>query len=203
MAEITWELLEDQVARCRLCGLCRGITHKVPGQGDRSSPLMLIGEGPGQTEDEQGLAFVGAAGQLLTRMLASVEIDREKVYICNIVKCRPPYNRVPTEEEARACMLHLRMQTALLRPKVILLLGATAARYTLNPNIRITRERGIWTKRKGVWMMPTYHPSALLRDESKKRDAWEDLKSLRQKLTELSLFESVRLQPPAGPSGGK
>lgn len=203
MAEITWELLEDQVARCRLCGLCRGITHKVPGQGDRSSPLMLIGEGPGQTEDEQGLAFVGAAGQLLTRMLASVEIDREKVYICNIVKCRPPYNRVPTEEEARACMLHLRMQTALLRPKVILLLGATAARYTLNPNIRITRERGIWTERKGVWMMPTYHPSALLRDESKKRDAWEDLKSLRQKLTELSLFESVRLQPPAGPSGGK
>ena len=203
MAEITWELLEDQVARCRLCGLCRGITHKVPGQGDRSSPLMLIGEGPGQTEDEQGLAFVGAAGQLLTRMLASVEIDREKVYICNIVKCRPPYNRVPTEEEARACMLHLRMQTALLRPKVILLLGATAARYTLNPNIRITRERGIWTERKGVWMMPTYHPSALLRDESKKRDAWEDLKSLRQKLTELSLFESVRLQPPAGSSGGK
>lgn len=203
MAEITWELLEDQVARCSLCGLCRGITHKVPGQGDRSSPLMLIGEGPGQTEDEQGLAFVGAAGQLLTRMLASVEIDREKVYICNIVKCRPPYNRVPTEEEARACMLHLRMQTALLRPKVILLLGATAARYTLNPNIRITRERGIWTERKGVWMMPTYHPSALLRDESKKRDAWEDLKSLRQKLTELSLFESVRLQPPAGPSGGK
>ena len=203
MAEITWELLEDQVARCRLCGLCRGITHKVPGQGDRSSPLMLIGEGPGQTEDEQGLAFVGAAGQLLTRMLASVEIDREKVYICNIVKCRPPYNRVPTEEEARACMLHLRMQTALLRPKVILLLGATAARYTLNPNIRITRERGIWTERKGVWMMPTYHPSALLRDESKKRDAWEDLKSLRQKLTELSLFDSVRLQPPAGPSGGK
>lgn len=203
MAEITWELLEDQVARCRLCGLCRGITHKVPGQGDRTSPLMLIGEGPGQTEDEQGLAFVGAAGQLLTRMLASVEIDREKVYICNIVKCRPPFNRVPTEEEARACMLHLRMQTALLRPKVILLLGATAARYTLNPNIRITRERGIWTERKGVWMMPTYHPSALLRDESKKRDAWEDLKSLRQKLTELSLFESVRLQPPAGPSGGK
>ena len=203
MAEITWELLEDQVARCQLCGLCRGITHKVPGQGDRSSPLMLIGEGPGQTEDEQGLAFVGAAGQLLTRMLASVEIDREKVYICNIVKCRPPFNRVPTEEEARACMLHLRMQTALLRPKVILLLGATAARYTLNPNIRITRERGIWTERKGVWMMPTYHPSALLRDESKKRDAWEDLKSLRQKLTELSLFESVRLQPPAGPSGGK
>ena len=203
MAEITWELLEDQVARCSLCGLCRGITHKVPGQGDRSSPLMLIGEGPGQTEDEQGLAFVGAAGQLLTRMLASVEIDREKVYICNIVKCRPPYNRVPTEEEARACMLHLRMQPALLRPKVILLLGATAARYTLNPNIRITRERGIWTERKGVWMMPTYHPSALLRDESKKRDAWEDLKSLRQKLTELSLFDSVRLQPPAGPSGGK
>ena len=194
MADISWELLESQVERCGLCGLYRGITHKVPGQGSRVSPLMLIGEGPGQTEDEQGLAFVGAAGQLLTRMLASVNIDREKVYIANIVKCRPPHNRVPTEEEARACLLHLRMQTALLRPRVIVLLGATAARYTLNPDIRITRERGLWTQRKGVWMMPTYHPSALLRDETKKRDAWTDMKSLRDKLTELDLFDLVRLE---------
>ena len=192
MAEISWELFEDQVARCGLCGLCRGITHKVPGQGNRTSPLMLIGEGPGQAEDEQGLAFVGAAGQLLTRMLASIQIDREKVYICNIVKCRPPYNRIPTEEEARACMLHLRIQTALIRPKVIVLLGSTAAKYTLDPDIRITRARGQWTERKGVWMLPTYHPSALLRDETKKRDAWEDMKALKRKLEELGLYEQVR-----------
>ena len=131
--------------------------------------------------------------RLLTRMLAAVQIDREKVYIANIVKCRPPYNRVPTEEEANACLLHLRMQVALVQPKVIVLLGATAARYTLNPNIRITRERGIWTERRGVWMMPTFHPSALLRDETKKRDAWTDMQSLRQKLQDLDLYDQVRM----------
>ena len=149
---------------------------------------MLIGEGPGQTEDEQGLAFVGAAGQLLTRMLAAIGLPREKVYICNVVKCRPPGNRAPTPEEMEACMLHLRMQTYLIRPKVILLLGATAARATLGPDVRITRIRGQWFERKGVWMLPTYHPSALLRDESKKPQAWEDMKRLRAKLEELQLY---------------
>ena len=191
MADITWELFEEQVEACRLCPLCRNIQHKVPGQGDRNSPLMLIGEGPGQTEDEEGLAFVGAAGQLLTRMLAAVQLPRERVYICNVVKCRPPYNRVPTDEEAAACRIHLRMQTWLVRPKVIVLLGATAAKNLLDPGIRITRDRGQWTLRKGVWMMPTYHPSALLRDESKKRDAWTDMQSLRDKLRELELYSDI------------
>ena len=188
MADITWELFDKQVAACSRCDLCRGIRHKVPGQGDREAPLMLIGEGPGQTEDEQGLAFVGAAGQLLTRMLAAIGLPREKVYICNVVKCRPPGNRAPTPEEMEACMLHLRMQTYLIRPKVILLLGATAARATLGPDVRITRIRGHWFERKGVWMLPTYHPSALLRDESKKPQAWEDMKRLRAKLEELQLY---------------
>ena len=189
--EISWELFDRQVEECRLCSLCRNIRHKVPGQGDRHAPLMLIGEGPGQTEDEEGLAFVGAAGQLLTRMLEAIGLPRERVYICNIVKCRPPNNRVPTQEEAEACRIHLRMQTWLVRPKVIVLLGSTAARNLLDPEIRITRERGIWTERKGVWMMPTYHPSALLRDPDKKREAWEDMKSLRNKLTELGLYEDI------------
>lgn len=152
---------------------------------------MFIGEGPGQVEDEQGLAFVGPAGQLLTRMLQAISLPRERVYICNIVKCRPPRNRTPLPEEAEACMLHLRMQTALVRPKVIVLLGATAARYTLGPEVRITRDRGVWTERKGVWMMPTYHPSALLRDESKKKDAWQDMKSLRDKLISLGLYSDL------------
>lgn len=191
MADITWELFEEQVEACRLCPLCRNIHHKVPGQGDRSSPLMLIGEGPGQTEDEEGLAFVGAAGQLLTRMLAAIQLPRERVYICNVVKCRPPHNRVPTDEEAAACRIHLRMQTWLVRPRVIVLLGATAAKNLLDPGIRITRDRGQWTLRKGVWMMPTYHPSALLRDESKKRDAWTDMQSLRDKLRELGLYSDI------------
>ena len=191
MPDITWELFEKQVEACRLCPLCQHIQHKVPGQGDRNAPLMLIGEGPGQTEDEEGLAFVGAAGQLLTRMLAAIQLPRERVYICNVVKCRPPYNRVPTDEEAAACRVHLRMQTWLVRPKVIVLLGATAAKHLLDPDIRITRDRGHWTERKGIWMMPTYHPSALLRDESKKRDAWKDMQSLRDKLRELQLYADI------------
>ncbi len=191
MPEITWELFERQVEECRLCGLCRNIKHKVPGQGDRNSPLMLVGEGPGRDEDEQGLAFVGAAGQLLTRMLAAVQLPRERVYICNVVKCRPPQNRIPTPEEAEACKIHLRMQTWLIRPKVILLLGATAAKDILGPDVRITRDRGKWVERKGVWILPTYHPSALLRDESKKPEAWADMQSLRDKLRELGLYQDL------------
>lgn len=191
MTQISWELFDRQVAECALCGLCQGIHHKVPGQGDRSSPLMLIGEGPGQVEDEEGLAFVGPAGQLLTRMLGAISLPRDRVYICNVVKCRPPGNRVPTLEEAEACKLHLRMQVALIRPKVIVLLGSTAAKNTLGDDIRITRDRGKWFERKGVWMMPTYHPSALLRDQSKKREAWEDMQSLRDKLLELQLYQDI------------
>lgn len=191
MVEISWELLESQVEACRMCGLCEHIQHKVPGQGDHHSPLMFIGEGPGQVEDEQGLAFVGPAGQLLTRMLLAIDLPRDRVYICNVVKCRPPNNRVPEPQEAAACMLHLRMQVALVRPKVIVLLGSTAAKNTLGEDIRITRDRGKWFERKGVWMMPTYHPSALLRDTSKKRDAWEDMQSLRDKLMELGLYSDI------------
>ena len=191
MAEITWDLFEAQVNACRMCPLCRQIHHKVPGQGDRNAPLMLIGEGPGETEDEQGLAFVGAAGQLLTKMLSAIQLPRERVYICNVVKCRPPHNRVPAPEEAQACLIHLRMQTWLVRPRVIVLLGATAAKTLLDPDIRITRDRGKWTERKGIWMMPTYHPSALLRDESKKPQAWEDMKSLRDRLTGLGLYPDL------------
>ena len=191
MTQVSWELLEKQVAACRMCSLCEGIHHKVPGQGDRQSPLMFIGEGPGQVEDEEGLAFVGPAGQLLTRMLAAIDLPRDRVFICNIVKCRPPGNRVPTPEEAEACMLHLRMQVALVRPKVIVLLGSTAARATLGDGVRITRDRGLWQERKGVWMMPTYHPSALLRDPAKKAEAWEDMQSLRDKLIDLHLYTDI------------
>ena len=191
MAEISWELFEKQVAACGLCPLHQGIRHKVPGQGDRHAPLMFIGEGPGQVEDEEGLAFVGPAGQLLTKMLAAISLPRDRVYICNIVKCRPPNNRVPEESEAAACKLHLRMQVALVQPKVIVLLGSTAAKNTLGAEIRITRDRGRWFERKGVWMMPTYHPSALLRDPAKKHEAWEDMQSLRDKLMELGLYEDI------------
>ena len=191
MPEISWALFRQQVAACAMCPLHQHIHNKVPGQGDIHSPLMLIGEGPGQVEDEEGLAFVGPAGQLLTRMLAAISLPRDRVYICNIVKCRPPNNRVPEPTEAEACMLHLRIQTALIKPKVIVLLGSTAAKNTLGQDIRITRDRGRWFERKGVWMMPTYHPSALLRDPAKKREAWENMQSLRDKLMELGLYEDI------------
>lgn len=185
---LTWDNLEKAIHACRQCALYTGCTQKVPGQGDHSAPLMLIGEGPGEVEDREGLAFVGPAGQLLTKMLEAIGLSREQVFICNIVKCRPPHNRQPLPEEAEACKGFLRAQTALVRPRVILLLGATAARNTLGDEVRITRDRGKWFERKGVWMMPTYHPSALLRDPAKKREAWDDLKKLKAKLTELELY---------------
>ena len=191
MAELTWDVFHDQVQRCAMCPLCQGITHKVPGQGDPHAPLMLIGEGPGQVEDEEGLAFVGPAGQLLTKMLAAISIPRDRVYICNVVKCRPPNNRVPTEEEAAACKLHLRNQVALVRPQVIVLLGSTAAKNTIGPEIRITRDHGHFFPMRNYWLMPTFHPSALLRDPDKKRDAWEDMKRLRYKLKDLGLYEDI------------
>ena len=181
----SWQSLYDEISTCEKCELCRRIHHKVPGQGNASADLMFIGEGPGADEDMQGLAFVGAAGQLLTKMIAAMGLTRDEVYICNIVKCRPPQNRTPLPEEAAACLPYLREQVALVRPKVIVLLGATAAKTLLRPDFRITREHGRWEERKGVWFLPTYHPAALLRDESKKRDAWHDLQLVMAKLKEL------------------
>jgi len=188
---ISWEQLRENILRCENCELGRGCIQKVPGQGDIHAPLMLIGEGPGEQEDKQGLAFVGPAGQLLTRMLAAIQLPRERVYICNVVKCRPPRNRQPSPEEMQACIGHLRAQTALIRPKVILLLGATAVSAVLGSEYRITRCHGQWFERKGVWIIATYHPSALLRDVSKKKDAWEDLKRVKAKLQELSLYADL------------
>ena len=188
---ISWEQLRENIERCENCELGKGCIQKVPGQGDIHAPLMLIGEAPGAQEDRQGLAFVGPAGQQLTRMLAAIRLPRDRVYICNVVKCRPPGNRTPTQEEMQACIGHLRAQTALVRPKVILLLGATAVSAVLGPEYRITRCRGMWFERKGVWIMATYHPSALLRDPGKKHDAWEDLKRVKAKLQELSVYSDL------------
>lgn len=188
---ISWELLQENILRCESCELGKGCIQKVPGQGDPTAPLMLIGEGPGEQEDRQGLAFVGPAGQLLTKMLAAIQLPRERVFICNVVKCRPPRNRQPSPEEMQACIGHLRGQVALVKPRIILLLGATAVSAVLGPDYRITRCRGKWFERKGVWILATYHPSALLRDVSKKKDAWHDLKLVKSKLEELSLYTDL------------
>ena len=189
--EVSWDSLNAEIAACEKCELCRRIHHKVPGQGDGQAALMFIGEGPGAEEDMQGLAFVGAAGQLLTKMIAAIGLSRQQVYICNVVKCRPPQNRVPLPEEADACLPYLRAQFSLVRPKVIVLLGATAGRAVLGEQLRITRDRGQWVEKKGVWFLPTYHPAALLRDESKKRDAWHDFQAVQSKLRELGAYPGI------------
>lgn len=171
-----------QVAQCRLCGLCETRKHTVPGQGARHPALMFVGEGPGADEDEQGLAFVGRAGQLLTKMIEAMGYSRDEVWIGNIVKCRPPNNRVPTAEEMAACMPYLKQQIALLKPKVIVCLGATAVKGLLNPPDTISKVRGTWMKFEGIDTMPTFHPAYLLRNPPAKKFVWEDLKAVMQRL---------------------
>lgn len=179
--ELTWDLLLQRVTACNGCALCNGRTHTVFGEGNREADLLFVGEGPGYEEDKQGRPFVGPAGQLLDKMLAAISLRREDVYIANIVKCRPPQNRVPLPEEEAACLPYLRGQVALLQPKIIVCLGATAAKQIYDPEIRITKQRGIWKESKGVQLVATYHPAALLRDQSKKHEAWADMQSIRDK----------------------
>lgn len=181
----SWETLEGACLNCRKCRLWETRTNVVIGVGNRNVDIMFVGEGPGQQEDLQGEPFVGPAGKLLDKMLASIGLDREKVYIANIVKCRPPGNRDPHDDEQEACMNYLRYQLMLVKPKIIVCLGRIAATAIIDKDFKITRQHGQWTERKGYWFIATYHPSALLRDESKKRPAWEDLKLIRAKLDEI------------------
>ncbi len=183
--DAAWAALNARIEACQICALVRNITHKVPGQGNPKARLLLIGEAPGAEEDAQSLAFVGPAGQLLTRMLQAINLSREEVFIANTLKCRPPGNRVPLPEETAACLPFLREQTRLIRPGVILLLGATALKTVLGEDKRITRCRGQWVESKGVHILPTYHPAALLRDPGKKKDAWADLQAVRERLAAL------------------
>lgn len=164
---------------CRRCGLRAGCRGVVFGEGNPHATLMLIGEGPGATEDELGRPFVGRAGELLDRILAAAGFTRQEVFINNVVMCRPPGNRTPTDEEIAACLPWLRARIRIIRPAVLVLLGATAARAMLGPAARITQVRGRWHKIGGMLVMPTFHPAALLRDPSKKRPVWEDFQQVR------------------------
>jgi DNA polymerase len=181
---ISWAQLYEQIGDCRKCRLCETRNNVVPGEGNPHAKLMFIGEGPGQDEDRQGRPFVGRSGELLTRMIHAIGLERSEVYICNIVKCRPPQNRNPEPDEAAACLDYLRAQVALVRPRVVVLLGKVACQYTIRDQVFITRDHGRWYEQKGVWFMPTYHPSYLLRDPAKKREAWEDFQKVRAKLNE-------------------
>ncbi len=177
-----WEELERRCQSCRECSLCETRTNVVFGTGSRTAELLFVGEGPGANEDAQGVPFVGKAGQLLDDMLAIIGLDRTKVYIANIVKCRPPQNRDPLGVEQDACIGYLREQTALLRPKLIVCLGRIAAMRLIRDDFKITREHGQWVRKGEVEMMATYHPAALLRDSARRPEAFEDLMSLREKV---------------------
>ena len=178
----TLEHLCETVRNCRNCPLCETRLNAVPGEGDPHARLMFIGEGPGADEDRQGRPFVGAAGQLLDKMIMAMQFRREEVYIANIVKCRPPRNRAPMPEEAQACIGYLEHQIRMIRPEVIVLLGATAAHFLLRREEGIMRLRGRWLEYNGIPVMPTFHPAFLLRQESAKREAWEDLKQVMRRL---------------------
>lgn len=183
---INWEELIEECSNCEKCNLSKTRTNVVIGRGNTNADLMLVGEGPGKQEDIQGIPFVGAAGKLLDLLFNALMITEDMYYIANIVKCRPPYNRVPSEQEAQQCLPYLREQVKLVNPKIIVCLGATAIKYLVDKNVRITKIRGQWIERKPFWIMPTFHPAALLRDESKKELMWQDFKKVKHRMEKLS-----------------
>ena len=180
-----WEELEGSIINCKKCKLCNNRTNIVFGVGNKNADIMFIGEGPGADEDKQGIPFVGRAGKLMDKAFEGLGIDRSSVYIANIVKCRPPQNRVPESDEAEACLNYLRNQVILVKPKIIVLLGSTAIKNILGKDFGITSARGKWVERKGIMYMPTWHPAALLRDETKKIEFWKDLKQVIEKFNEI------------------
>ena len=181
-----WETLKAQCLACHSCGLCETRTNVVFGQGAGDAEVLFVGEGPGQSEDEQGLPFVGRGGKPLDDMLEVIDLSREKnVYIANMVKCRPPQNRDPLNTEQDACIGYLRNQVALIRPKIIVCLGRIAAMRLIKPDFKITKEHGQWFEKSGVQMMALFHPAAILRDPRRRPETFEDLKRLQAKIQEI------------------
>ena len=180
------QALQQECLACRRCGLCETRHSVVFGQGAVHAEVMLVGEGPGANEDEQGLPFVGKSGQLLDHYLEAIDLSRDKnVYIANIVKCRPPQNRDPLPEESAACMPWLRQQFQLIRPKIVVCLGRVAAQRMLDPTFSISRDHGKFFDKQGTLFMATYHPAALLRYPDNKPAVFGDFVALRQKITEV------------------
>ena len=183
---MNWYELQRTCMNCTQCGLCENRHHVVFGVGNVQADIMFVGEGPGEQEDLQGEPFVGRAGMLLDDMLSIIDLSRkENCYIANIVKCRPPQNRDPMEVEQDACIGYLENQIALVQPKIIVCLGRIAAMRLIREDYRITREHGQWVEKDGIWMTAIYHPSALLRDVTKRPETFEDLLSIREKLNNI------------------
>jgi uracil-DNA glycosylase family 4 len=185
------EQLRQEASGCQKCGLAETRINVVVDRGDPKALIMIIGEGPGEEEDKTGLPFVGRAGQLLDKIIASVQLDRNKdVYICNVVKCRPPGNRNPTPDEMAACKPYLMEQIRLVDPKIILLTGATAVKAVLGDKTGITKLRGKWRDWEGRLVMPILHPAYLLRNPSREEGSpkwlmWQDIQAVKAKLLEL------------------
>lgn len=175
-----WSDLEELAKQCTRCPLRAGCRQVVFGDGYTRADIMLVGEGPGQSEDELGKPFVGKAGKLLDKILEAAGFKREQVYIANVVKCRPPDNRLPNPNEIAACRGYLEAQIRLCKPQILICLGALATQTIVEPKAKITQVRGRWFTRQDVMIMPTYHPAALLRNEKLKRPVWEDFKLIRQ-----------------------
>ena len=174
----TLDQIRRELGDCQRCKLCSGRKNIVFGTGNPRAELCFVGEGPGENEDLQGVPFVGAAGQLLTKMIEAMGYSRDDVYICNVVKCRPPNNRNPEPDEVEACEPFLRAQLAAVQPKAIVALGKFAAQTLLRDSTPITRMRGQWREYQGIQLMPTFHPAYLLRNPAEKRKAWEDLQQV-------------------------
>lgn len=180
-AETPFTLLQlaEQAQSCGNCQLRKGATRVVFGKGNPQADLMFVGEGPGAEDDKQGTPFVGEAGQLLDKILVAAGINREAVYITNVIKCFPAEERKPNKSEIEACMLHLRQQINVIQPKIIVCLGSMATQALLGPAVRVSSIRGTWHDIEGIQVMPMYHPAALLRDSAKKRPTWEDIQKVR------------------------
>ncbi len=174
----SWEKLEEACLKCEKCDLCKNRNNVVIGIGNKDAKIMFIGEGPGADEDIQGIPFVGKAGKLMDKAFEGLGINREEVYIANIVKCRPPNNRNPLDEEADSCKEYLISQIELVKPKIIVLLGSVALKNILGKEYNITSARGQWIEKDGIKILPTFYPAALLRVETKKIVFWNDLKKI-------------------------
>lgn len=184
---LDWDALERTCLNCQNCDLWQTRHNVVFGVGNRQADILFVGEGPGEQEDLQGEPFVGPAGKLLDDMLSIIDIDRTNCYIANIVKCRPPHNRDPQQNEQDACIGYLRNQFALIQPKILVCLGRIAAQKLIAANFRISQEHGTWLNRQGTWMTAIYHPSALLRDPTKRPETFDDLIAIREKMKELGI----------------
>ena len=182
-----WKELEFKCKNCTKCGLAKTRTNVVFGYGDVKSEILFVGEGPGFHEDVQGKPFVGRSGKLLDDMLEEINLTRERVYIANIVKCRPPENRDPLPEEQELCINWLRNQFYIIKPKIVVALGRIAALKIIAPDLKITKDHGKFLMKKGTWFIPTLHPAAVLRNMSKKAEYQEDFKKLKSKIEELGI----------------